>query len=57
MPALLCSALDSHFFLVSDNKTHSLGGNLMKQDVQQKILADGWMQRKNTQGTRRPAFL
>ncbi|XP_031201658.1 ATR-interacting protein isoform X2 [Mastomys coucha] len=44
-----------HTFLVgqevSDNKTHSLGGNLMKQDVQQKILADGWMQRKNTQGS------
>ncbi|XP_036050113.1 ATR-interacting protein isoform X2 [Onychomys torridus] len=36
---------------VSDNKTHSLRGNPMKQDVQQKILADSWMQRSNTQGS------
>lgn len=28
-----------------------MGGNLLKQDVQQKILADSWVQRKNTQGS------
>lgn len=50
-PVLLCSALDSDFFLVSDYKAHSLGGDLMKQEVQQKILADSWMQRKSSQGT------
>ncbi|XP_007642972.1 ATR-interacting protein isoform X2 [Cricetulus griseus] len=36
---------------VPDNKTHSLRDNPMKQDVQQKILADSWMQRSNTQGS------
>ncbi|XP_052043150.1 ATR-interacting protein isoform X2 [Apodemus sylvaticus] len=50
-----CQTEAGHTFLVgqevSDNKAHSLGGNLMKQDVQQKILADSWMQRKSTQGS------
>ncbi|XP_034380932.1 ATR-interacting protein isoform X1 [Arvicanthis niloticus] len=49
-----CQTEAGHKFLVgqevSDNKTH-LGGNLLKQDVQQKILADSWVQRKNTQGS------
>ncbi|XP_028612524.1 ATR-interacting protein isoform X2 [Grammomys surdaster] len=49
-----CQTEAGHKFLVgqevSDNKTH-LGGNLMKQDVQQNILADSWVQKKNTQGS------
>ncbi|CAH6777663.1 ATR-interacting protein [Phodopus roborovskii] len=36
---------------VSDNKTQNLRDNPMKQDVQQKILADSWTQRSNTQGS------
>lgn len=36
---------------VSDNKTHSLRGNPMKQEVQEKILTDSWLQRSNTQGS------
>nr|BAC27324.1 unnamed protein product [Mus musculus] len=50
-----CQTEAGHRFLVgqevSDNKNHSLGGSLMKQDVQQRILADGWMQRKDAQGS------
>ncbi|XP_006978348.3 ATR-interacting protein isoform X1 [Peromyscus maniculatus bairdii] len=50
-----CQTEEGYKFLVeqevSDNKTHSLRGNPMKQDVQQKILADSWMQRSNTQGS------
>ncbi|XP_073916046.1 ATR-interacting protein isoform X2 [Castor canadensis] len=36
---------------VSDNKTHILRGNPIKQEVQQRNLADSWMQRSNTQGS------
>nr|XP_006978348.2 ATR-interacting protein isoform X1 [Peromyscus maniculatus bairdii] len=50
-----CQTEEGYKFLVeqevSDNKTHSLRGNPMKQDVQQKILADSWMQKSNTQGS------
>lgn len=50
-----CQTEEGYKFLVeqevSDNKTHSLRCNPMKQDVQQKILADSWMQRSNTQGS------
>ncbi|XP_029398992.1 ATR-interacting protein isoform X3 [Mus pahari] len=50
-----CQTEAGHKFLVgqevSDTKTHSLGSDLTKQDVQQRILADRWMQRKDTQGS------
>ncbi|KAL6035595.1 hypothetical protein STEG23_019116 [Scotinomys teguina] len=50
-----CQTEEGYKFLVEqevpDNKTHSLRGDPMKQDVQQKILADSLMQRSNTQGS------
>ncbi|XP_057561902.1 ATR-interacting protein isoform X4 [Hippopotamus amphibius kiboko] len=35
---------------VSENTTHSLGGDPIKQEQPQKSLVDSWMQRSNTQG-------
>ncbi|KAL1782070.1 ATR-interacting protein isoform X1 [Sigmodon hispidus] len=48
-----CQTEAGYKFLVEqeDNKTHSLKGNPMKQDMQQKIFADSWIQRSNTQGS------
>ncbi|XP_023375323.1 ATR-interacting protein isoform X1 [Otolemur garnettii] len=36
---------------VSDNKTHSLRGNPIKQEEAQKSFLDNWRQRSNTQGS------
>ncbi|XP_057561903.1 ATR-interacting protein isoform X5 [Hippopotamus amphibius kiboko] len=36
---------------VSENTTHSLGGDPIKQEQPQKSLVDSWMQRSNTQGS------
>ncbi|XP_022353972.1 ATR-interacting protein isoform X6 [Enhydra lutris kenyoni] len=35
---------------VVENKSHSLGGDSIKQEESQKSLIDRWMQRSNTQG-------
>ncbi|KAM9592488.1 ATR-interacting protein isoform 1-T1 [Trichechus inunguis] len=34
-----------------ENKSHSLGGESIKQEEAQKILVDSWMQRSHTQGS------
>ncbi|XP_076985531.1 ATR-interacting protein isoform X2 [Tamandua tetradactyla] len=36
---------------VSENKTHSLGGEPVRQEEAQKTLVDSWGQRSNTQGS------
>ncbi|KAM6169528.1 ATR-interacting protein isoform 2-T2 [Rhynchocyon petersi] len=36
---------------VSENKTHSLGSESIKQEETQKILVDNWIQRSNTEGS------
>ncbi|XP_037706164.1 ATR-interacting protein isoform X2 [Choloepus didactylus] len=36
---------------VLENKTHSLGGEPIKQEESQKTLVDSWMQSSNTQGS------
>ncbi|XP_037384444.1 ATR-interacting protein [Talpa occidentalis] len=36
---------------VSENKTHNLGVDTIKQEESQKRLVDSWMQRSNTQGS------
>ncbi|XP_077715080.1 ATR-interacting protein isoform X3 [Canis aureus] len=36
---------------VVENKSHSMGGDPVKQEESQKSLIDSWMQRSNTQGS------